>query len=541
MKTFDDLHTKTAKELQAMAQEMEQRIAGQNQTIAMLEEANKTLDKAAHNQKITINECYQLIESLRHQLNNALRNRFGQKSEKSNLNQPSLFDEVIQPENTEEITQVESEITVVTHQRKKTGRKPIAQDLLRVQKIHDLPESEKTCACGCTLSKIGEQTTEQLDFIPAKAQVIQHVRYKYACKTCDETIKTAKGPNHPIPKSIASPGLLAHIAVSKFCDHLPLYRMEDVLQRMGVDIARNTLSHWMIKISEVLLPIYKLLQYQITTYDIAYGDETPVQVLKEPDRPPESKSYMWCFIGGPPEKRSIVYHYDIRRSHLVPLQMLEDFKGWLHCDGHSAYDTYAKVKQDVILLGCWMHARRKFYDVAKTIKTEGLAHKAVKKIGKLYHIESELKQQGALTETIYEYRQQHAKPVLKEFKQWLDENSLHIRPKSPLGEAFGYALNQWGKLTRYIDDGRLEMDNGESERKIKPFVIGRKNWLFCHSVAGAKAAEIIYSIIETAKHHHVEPYSYLRYVLTQLPYATTEADVEALLPFNVDRTLLTIS
>lgn len=527
MNELEDLHNKTAEELAEIVRQLHRDLNAKNKALAERDQS--------------IHECHQAIESLRHQLNNALRHRFGRKSEKDNPNQPSLFDEISQPGNTEEIVEAESEITVAAHQRKKVGRKPIAQDLPRVQQVHDLPEVEKTCACGCVLTKIGEETTEQLDFIPAKAQVIQHVRYKYACKTCEETIKTAKGPKHPIPKSIASPGLLAHIAVSKFCDHLPLYRMEGILQRMGVDIARNTLSHWMIKISELLLPIYKLLQYNIAIYDVAYADETPVQVLKEKDRPAESKSYMWVFIGGPPKNRSIVYHYDIRRSHAVPLQILEDFKGWLHCDGHSAYDTYAKVTPGITLLGCWMHCRRKFYDVAKTIKTEGLAHKAVKKIAKLYRIENEIKQNCISPKAVYEYRQQHAKPLLKEFKQWLDDNVHHIRPKSPLGDAFGYALNQWKKLTRYLDDGRLEMDNGESERKIKPFVMGRKAWLFCDSVAGAKTAEIIYSIIETAKYHKAEPYSYLRYVLTHLPNITTESELEALLPFNIDRTLLTIN
>ena len=512
MQTLDDVHTKTPEEMKVIVQQLQKLIAERDQT----------------------------IESLRYQLNNALRHRFGKKSEKDNPNQPSLFDEGTQPDNTEEIIEAESEITVAAYQRKKPGRKPISEDLPRVQQIHDLPESEKTCSCGCTLNKIGEETTEQLDFIPAKAQVIQHVRYKYACKRCEETIKTAKGPKHPIPKSIASPGLLAHIAVSKFCDGLPLYRMESILQRMGVDIARNTLSHWMIKVSELLLPLYKLQQYNIINYDVTYADETPVQVLKEPDRPPESKSYMWVFIGGPPEKRSIIYHYDVSRGHGVPLHILEDFQGWLHCDGHSAYDTYAKVKHGVTLLGCWMHCRRKFLDVTKTIKTEGLAHEAVKKIAKLYRIEYEIKQNCTSAQAVYEYRQQYAKPLLIEFKQWLDENVHHVRPKSPLGDAFGYALNQWEKLTRYLEDGRLEMDNGESERKIKPFVIGRKAWLFCDSVAGAKAAEIIYTIIETAKYHKVEPYSYLRYVLTQLPNISTEKELEALLPFNIDQTVLTI-
>lgn len=526
MNALENLHSKTPEELAEI--------------VRQLHGALNARDKTIHECHNTIHECHQVIESLRYQLNNALRHRFGKKSEKDASNQISLFDEISIPDNTEEVVHADNEITITAHQRKKTGRKPIPKDLPRVQKIYDLAESEKTCPCGCVLIKIGDEITEQLDFIPARVQVIQHVRYKYACKSCEETIKTAQCPKHPIPKSIASAGLLAHIAVSKFCDHLPLYRQEDILQRMGVDIARNTLSHWMIKVSELLLPLYKLLQHTLTIYDIAYADETPLQVLKEPDRPAEAKSYMWCFIGGPPTKRSIIYHYDISRAHAVPLNMLEDFRGWLHCDGHSAYDTYARVAPGIILLACWMHCRRKFYDVAKTIKTEGLAHKAVKKIAKLYRIEEELKLKAATPEEVYQYRQAHSKPLLNEFREWLDKNSLHIRPKSPLGEAFGYALNQWDKLIRYLDDGRLEMDNGRSERQIKPFVIGRKNWLFCNSIAGAKAAEIIYSIIETAKHHKVEQYSYLRYVLTQLPNVNTEKELESLLPFNIDQTLLTI-
>ncbi len=526
MEALEHLITKAPEEIQSLVQKLKKEIAERDKII-------NQRDKA-------ISDRDQTIESLRHQLNNALRHRFGRKSEKSDINQPSLFDEVIEPENKDEIIKADEEITVASHKRKKSGRGPISADLPRVQKIYDMPESEKNCACGCTLTKIGEETTEQLDFIPAKVQVIQHVRYKYACKACEETIKTAKGPKHPIPKSIASPGLLAHVITSKFCDHLPLYRLENIFQRMSVDIARNTLSHWVIKVSELLLPLHKLLQHAIITYDIAYSDETIVQVLKEIDRPPEAKSYMWCFIGGPPEKRSVIYHYEPSRAHGVIVQILDDFKGWLHCDGHSAYDTYARVKPGITLLGCWMHCRRKFYNVAKTIKTEGLAHKAVKMIAKLYQIEEELKQRAATPPEIYHHRQQFSKPLLLKFKTWLDDNSLHIRPSSPLGDAFGYSLNQWDKLIRYVDDGRLEMDNGRSERAIKPFVIGRKNWMFCDSIAGARAAEILYSIIETAKAHQIEPYSYLRYVLTHIPNVTTEKELEALLPFNIDRTLLTV-
>lgn len=492
-------------------------------------------------QNKTPEELLEIIKSLhsenanlRHQLNQALRQRFGRKSEKLDDNQLSIFDEIKAPENKHEIEKTEAVIRVAGHtRRRKTGKKPLPQDLPRIQHVHDLPEAEKTCDCGCALTHIGEVVTEQLDIIPAKVQVIQHVRRKYACKACEETIKTAKAPKQPIPKSIASPGLLAHVAVSKFCDHLPLYRQEKILQRMKVDIARNTLSHWMIKVGDLFRPLYKYLIYHMTQYDIAYADETRVQVLKEDGRPAEAQSFMWCFIGGPPDKRGVVYHYNPGRAHTVILELLEDFKGYLHCDGYGAYDTYARVAPSITLVACWMHARRKFYEVAQSSKTEGLAHAALAKISALYKLEKEAKESALDPNAIYQMRQQNAKPILDDFKIWLDENSLCVPPKSPLGQAIGYALNQWQKLIQYLKDGRLEIDNGLTERQIKPFVIGRKNWMFYQSIAGVRAAEVIYSIIETAKLNGLEPYSYLRHLLTHMPSITTELELEKLLPFNL--------
>jgi len=472
------------------------------------------------------------LELLRHQLNNALRHRFGRKSEK-NPDQLSLFDEAKEPDNVEEVEEADEEITIASHKRKKRGRKGLSEDLPRIQKIHDLTEEEKVCSCGHELTKIGEEISEQLDIIPAKIQVIQHIKYKYACKPCQGNVRAAKAPKQPIPKSVASPGLLAHVTVSKFCDHLPLYRQESILQRMGVEIARNTLSHWMIKVGELLEPLYKLLLHNITSYDVAYADETRVQVLKEAERSPESQSYMWCFIGGSREKRSVIYHYNPSRAHTVILDLLDDFKGALHCDGFSGYDTYARVSDDVWLIACWMHCRRKFFEVTKSSKKKGLADKAVKKIAKLYRIEKEMKEKNLTPNEVLEYRQEHSKPLLDAFKSWLDDNSKKAPPQSPLGNAFGYALNQWHKLIRYIEDGRLEMDNGLSERKIKPFVIGRKNWMFYNSVAGVKAAEVIYSVIESAKESGVEPYSYLRCILTHIPNISTEQELDALLPYNI--------
>lgn len=319
---------------------------------------------------IASQEC--TIESLRHQLNNALRHRFAKKSEKypELASQLSLFDEVSAPDNVEEIVKADEVISIPAHQRKKPGRKPLPKDLPRVQKYYDLEEQEKICSCGSSLEKIGEEKSEQLDIIPAKIQVIEHIKIKYACKACEECMKTAAGPKHPIPKSIASPGLLAHVIVSKYKDHLPLYRQEDIFNRLGVDIPRNTLAHWMIKTAQLLEPLYKLGQHEITQADIAYADETRLQVLKEKDRPPDAQSFMWTFIGGEQAKRFILYHYNPSRSHAVIENILDDFNGFLHADGFSAYDTYARARA-VKLVGCWMHCRRKFYEITKTIKSEG--------------------------------------------------------------------------------------------------------------------------------------------------------------------------
>ena len=261
----------------------------------------------------------QTIESLRHQLNNALRHRFGVSSEKDTDGavQGNLFDEAIEPDNQEEIEQAEEVITVPEHKRTKRGRKPLPENLPRVPVVHDLDEEDKICSCGCTLQKIGEEITEQLDIVPAKVQIIQNIKYKYACKKCEETIKTAKAPKHPIPGSIATAGTLSHVITSKFCDHLPLYRQEVIFQRMGIDIARNTLSNWVIKSAALLLPLYKLAQQTIIDHDVAYADETRVQVLKEPDRDAEAKSYMWVFIGGHVSKKAVVFHYNVSRAHTV--------------------------------------------------------------------------------------------------------------------------------------------------------------------------------------------------------------------------------
>lgn len=254
----------------------------------------------------------------------------------------------------------------------------------------------------------------------------------------------------------------------------------------GISLTRGTLSNWMIKAADLLTPLVKLMEDDIQNYDIAYADETTLQVLKEKGKLPTQKSYMWLFIGGPPSKRAFVYQYHPSRSHQIPADFFAEFKGFLHADCYQAYTTIG-TQEHIQHVACLAHARRYFVDVAKTIKKQGLSHQVIALIGRLYHLEAQLKEQKASTELIFAIRSQKAASILTELKELLDKSSLNVLPKSPMGKAVFYTLNHWQSLTTYLQDGRLEIDNNLSERSIKPFVIGRKNWLFHGNDIGARA------------------------------------------------------
>lgn len=481
------------------------------------------------------------IDTLRFQLNKAIHQLFGKRSEKqTDILQGCLFDEDAEPAgeaSTEENAIDANEgIIVPEHKRKKTGRSSLPKALLRVTKTYDLTEEEKLCSCGCVLVKIGEKKKEQLEFIPAQVQVIEHARYQYACRGCEETMRLADMPKQPIPKSIASPGLLAHVLVSKFQDHLPFYRQESILRRIGIELNRRSFCTWAQQCAELLRPLTKSMQTIMRDYDIGYSDETGLQVLKESDRKVESKSYMWVFIGGEKAKRCFIYQYSPSRGHQIPKEFWSGFSGHLHTDGFSGYQTLFKDPM-VPMQGihCFAHARRKFMDAKKQSKKATLANWAVKEIAELYKLEKRFKKEGFTQQQIYDCRQKKAKPILNKIKKWLEDTLPKVPPKHPIGEAIKYSLRFWNNLTRYIDDGRFEIDNNRTERAVKPFVIGRKNWLFHDSVKGADAGAIIYSLIETCKAHKVNAYLYLRYVLQEVPNCDkSEETYRSLLPFNVD-------
>lgn len=475
--------------------------------------------------------------SLREQLNLLIAKRFGPSSEKTDKRQLGLFNEA--EASTQEELELESQtaLSVPAHARKKPGRKPLPEYIERVEVLHDLPEAEKICPHdGTALERIGEEVSEQLDVIPAKVQVLRHIRPKYACPCCRQGIKTAPMPPQPIPKSIASPALLAHVCTAKYADALPLYRQEDILKRAGIDLPRATLANWMLKLGELVVPLINLLRDTVLECGVVQMDETTVQVLKEQNKAASTKSYMWVQRGGPPGKPVILFDYDPSRSGAVPVRLLDGFSGFLQCDGYEGYSGVGK-REDIVLVGCWAHARRKFDEAIKAQGKKGKAKagratKGLAFIQQLYRIEK-LAHKVSAQERL-RLRQEQAVPLLGEIRAWLDKSLPEVPPQSAVGKALNYLHGQWPKLVRYVEDGRIDIDNNAAERAIRPFVIGRNNWLFSDTVRGAETSARLYSLILTAKANGHEPYRYLRHVFMELPAATSLQDIEALLPFNID-------
>ena len=491
------------------------------------DQATKLNDFTARNEQLQSE-----VILLQEQLNLALAKRYAASSEKISPDQVCLFNEA--EVDVEPASDTDEELIIVpAHTRKKRGRKPLPDNLPRIEVIHEIPESERCCDHdGQLLTEIGEVISEQLDIIPAKIQVIRHIRKKYAC-TCGQCIKTAPLPAQPIPKSMASPGLLAHITVSKYQDALPLYRQETILQRIGVDLPRATLANWMIQAGTLIQPLINLLRDRLLAYDIVQMDETPVQVLQEPGKTAQSRSYLWLQRGGPPEHPVVLYDYDPGRGAGVPKRLLEGFKGYLQTDGYDGYNAVVAVN-GLTHVGCMAHARRKFSEAVKAQgkkKQRGKAHRGLALIQKLYRIEKQARK--LKPEERHRHRQQHARPILNELRAWLDKALPQVPPMSATGKALNYLNNEWDKLIGYLDDGRLEIDNNGAENAIRPFVVGRKNWLFSTSVKGVNASANLYSLIETAKVNGLEPYAYLRHLFTELPKVETVEAVEALLPGNL--------
>ena len=417
-------------------------------------------------------------------------------------------------------------------------RRPLSAELERVDVVHDVPEAERTCACGSPMVEIGCDVSEQLDIVPMQVRVLRHLRKRYGCPGSVHAPVTAALPPQPLPKSNASADFLAMLLVVKFVDGLPLARFEYVLDRHGVPVPRQTLARWVIGAARLLQPLHNLLRDHLTDGPVIHMDETVVQVLKEDGKTPTSTSYMWVQTGGPPNQPVVLYDYDPSRSGEVPVRLLQGWRGYLMTDGYDGYNALAKA-EGIEQLACWAHVRRRFVDAARVQPKgkRGRADEAVALIGQLYGIERA--HQDADDPTRLLARQQHSLPVLATLRAWLEKTLPGVTPKSALGTALAYLQKYWSRLTRYTERGDLPIDNNRCENAIRPFVIGRKAWLFSDTAAGAHSSAVIYSLLQTAKANGVEPYLWLRRVLRELPAAKTVEAVEALLPWNFHMTELT--
>ena len=465
----------------------------------------------------------------------AQHRQFGKRSE-SHPGQGELFDEAEAEMGSEADTAEEPEVETISYTRNKPKRKPLPAELPREQVILDIPDEEKVCDC-CTgpLHQIGQDSAERLEFIPAQLKVIETIRPKYACRHCEQQgemvpIKQALPAKNVVPKGIATPSLLSQIVTSKYQYGLPLYRQESMFKQYGIELSRQTMSAWMLRCAEALQPLYEQLRQTLLAQSVLQADETTLNVINED----KSTCYMWLYCSGAdsPQKHGppniVLYDYQRSRSGQCPVDFLDGFSGYLQVDGYAGYEqTHATW------VGCWAHARRKFMEAKKSQPKgkSGKADMALSYIQKLYALESSLK--GKSTVEKYTQRQQQAKAQLASFRDWLEKSVRNTPPKSHLGQAVHYSLNQWDKLVRYLEDGRLSIDNNRAERAIKPFVIGRKNWLFSNTPAGAQSSAILYSLVETAKTNGLVPYDYLTLLFTQLPQHEQKDDLTHLLPWNI--------
>ena len=530
-----------------------------SEEIAALKEALASVTKRSERLNSELVLVRTERDLLKERLNKFMRKIFAAKSEvSSQLQKDMFFNEAeglgaqAQPAQQEEIqTQTQTHdagaaTDAPVQAPAKRGRKPLDPELPRTVVRHELPVSERICPHdGWTLKEIGIEASEQLDIIPQQVRVIRHERVKYACPCCDGTLRLAPKPAQVIPKGLFSEGLLAWVITSKYCDGLPLYRQAALLGRFGgSDLSRNTLAASVVRVGAAVQPVINLLRDHLLDAPVTHGDETQIQVLKEPGKSAQSKSYMWVQMTqgsgtkgtGPPIR---LFAYSPSRSTAAAQALYAGIRpgAVLMSDGYAVYDQIASAHQ-LVHLGCWAHCRRGFNDALQALSksargADQLAAQFVALIGQLYALEAKAREQGLDAVRLLEQRQHHSVPVLGKIEALLLANLHAVLPGSLLGKALHYLSSQWPKLSLYVTQGAYPIDNNACENSIRPFVVGRKNWLFSDTVAGANASANLYSLLETCKANGVNAYEYLCALLTALPNATTADDYEALLPWNI--------
>ena len=480
-----------------------------------------------------IAELETLVRYYEEQFRLAQRRQFGSSSEKgAATGQLGMFDEA---ENTADAGEPEPELKQIVYTRRKQKGKR-ADDLsgLPVEVVrYDLPESERICPeCGGPLHEIGHNVRQELEVIPAQVKVVKHEQGVYACRGCEKNnarvpIVKAAMPEPVIKGSLASPSAVAHIMTQKYVMCSPLYRQEQDWKRQGVALSRQTMANWVIRCAEDwLAPLYERMKIRLLIHEILHADESVVQVLRELGKTPQSKSTMWVYrTSGDTEQHIVVFEYQPSRRADHAREFLTGFHGYLHTDGYAGYHTLSAIT----VVGCWVHMRRRFESVVKTAPTspDSSAQGALRRIGALFHQESQWEK--LRPEERYRKRLEESKPKAEAFFAWLE--TLRILPKSAMGVAIRYALDQRPWLMNVYLDGRTELSNNRAENAVRPFAVGRKNWLFCNTVKGARASAMVYSVIETAKANGLKPFEYLEFLFKSIPNTTT-GELDDLLPWG---------
>jgi transposase len=472
----------------------------------------------------TLAEQIHLNDKLQHQLEQLLRQRYGPKGERIDPAQLLLFAREIlaQAEPAPTPASAPEPVPAPTStppasKKNGHGRKPLPARLPRKPVWHDVPPEQRACPdCGGERACIGQEVREQLEYLPASLVVLQHIRPKYACQACQGQVVIADRLPEPIDKGLPGPGLLAHIAVSKYADHLPLYRLEGIFKRSGVELSRSTMCDWMAVTAELLSPIVKRMLSKILASQVVRNDDTPVPVQDHAGKGIKT-GRLWVCVGDH-DHPYVVYDYTPDRSAAGPREIFKDFEGYLQADAYSAYDGLFKSGK-IVEVGCMMHARRKFYE-ARTSDPQR-SHQALAWISLLYDVEREAKEREptdyeAFVASRHELRAERSRPIFDKFRAWLEAELPKVLPKSPIGEAIRYALNHWEALKRPLEAGFLELDNGACERAFKPVAIGRKNWLFAGSDKGGQTAAVLMSLCTTCKDLGIDPQAYLRDVLERI-------------------------
>ena len=467
------------------------------------------------------------IDDLNGQLYYLKRQLFGKKSEKLDPAQRLLFENLYDQVKAKIEEQKQPKIKVVKKRKNANhkGRKPLPKDLPREIIEIEPTEEEKTCfICNNAKQRIGSEETEKLEYVPASFYVKKYVRYKYACKECQSNISIGQLPPMAIDKGIAGEGLLAHIITCKYCDHVPLNRLEGILKRHGVDINVSTMCDWVGKSADLLEPLVRRMHEKILQSPKINTDDTPIPVKSKKRRGSTYNGYLWVYID---DKHNVVFDFTPTRSREGLLKFLGKYSGYVQADAYSGYDEFFRKNKSATEVGCNAHARRKFDYALDTDPVR--AARMLVLWGRLYDIERKARDENYSSAQLLEARQKQARPILAEIKTALDEYKNQVLPKSPIGKAVTYSRNQWEALNRYVDDPMLDIDNNLSERTLRMVVIGRKNYMFAGSEAGAWRAAIIYSLVASCKLNGIDPFRYFRDVLARV--STHPADkIDELLP-----------